>query len=228
MMHGKSADLAKRAIPSLRKARILITFGKFRPKKTLPSEASISSSSSFVRYPLSRKQYGVMPTNGVVQAQPAPQNISPPNGVQQLFVAGQVVAAPVLPYPLPTSMPNANSAWTVAAPPRNPTAPGTGVFIPPGSVHFPQTQQLPGASISAEVTPVPNDLALSAKSCTENASFINDTSCKTSPKIVTRVTEPNLECNGCLTTGNAATNPEQHNAVDEKLVNNHLAGNVVK
>ncbi|XP_042408634.1 RNA demethylase ALKBH10B-like [Zingiber officinale] len=222
VMHGKSADLAKRAIPSLTKARILLTFGKFRPKKTLPSDGYISSSSSFSRYPLSRKQYGVIPANGLVQAQPAPQNISPPNGVQQLFVAGPVVAAPVLPYPLPTSIPNANSGWTMAAPPRHPTAPrlpvpGTGVFIPPGSVHFPQTQQLPGASISAEVTYVPNDLAFSGKNCTENLSFINDTSCKTSPKIATGVTEPDPECNGCLTIGNAAANPEQRNAVDEKL-----------
>ncbi|XP_073100601.1 RNA demethylase ALKBH10B-like, partial [Elaeis guineensis] len=46
VMQGKSADLAKHAIPSLCKQRILLTFGKSQPKKTFPSEGMRFPSSS--------------------------------------------------------------------------------------------------------------------------------------------------------------------------------------
>ncbi|RWW18100.1 hypothetical protein GW17_00017942, partial [Ensete ventricosum] len=191
VMEGKSADLAKRAIPSLRKQRILLTFGKSQPKNTFPSEGLFSPSSAacpasasssarptnFSRHPPGRK----------LQVPPIhPQSMSPPNGVQSLFVA-----------------PPTTAGRTVAAPPMHPTprfpVPGTGVFLPPGSVHLPPpSQQLPVAPISSGAQK-PN--------CNNDAS----------PKNIQDLTRPKLESDGCLSIDNASPD-EQKNVAAKKLV----------
>ncbi|KAJ8476295.1 hypothetical protein OPV22_020022 [Ensete ventricosum] len=191
VMEGKSADLAKRAIPSLRKQRILLTFGKSQPKNTFPSEGLFSPSSAacpasasssarptnFSRHPPGRK----------LQVPPIhPQSMSPPNGVQSLFVA-----------------PPTTAGRTVAAPPMHPTprfpVPGTGVFLPPGSVHLPPpSQQLPVAPISS---------GAQKPSCNNDAS----------PKNIQDLTRPKLESDGCLSIDNASPD-EQKNVAAKKLV----------
>lgn len=208
-MEGKSADLAKRAIPSLRKQRILMTFGKSQPKNAFPSEGLFSPSSAacpasasssarptnFSRHPPGRK----------LQVPPMhPQSTSLPNGVQPLFMA-----PPVVP---PTTV-----GWTVAAPPMHPNpafpVPGTGVFLPPGSVHSPPSQQRPVAPISSGAFYAPQTFASSESNGSEKPNCNNDAS----PKNTQDLTEPKLEYDGCLSIDNAAPD-EQKNVAANKLV----------
>ncbi|XP_064969768.1 RNA demethylase ALKBH10B isoform X4 [Musa acuminata AAA Group] len=233
VMQGKSADLAKRAIPSLRKPRILVTFGKSRPKKTLPSEASFFPSSAVYpasgpssarppnssRHPSGRRNYGVIPTTGVLQAPSIhPQSMSP-NGVQPLFVAAApVVASSAMPYPAPTMTPPATAGWTVTAPPRHPSprlpVPGTGVFLPPGSVHLPPSQQLQMVPVPAESSYAPQQTFALPES-----NGVEKPNCNSyaSPKNVKDSAVPSLKTKS---TGNAGANKEQQSAVAEKPVNN--------
>ncbi|XP_028767081.1 RNA demethylase ALKBH10B isoform X1 [Neltuma alba] len=144
-MQGKSADFARHALPSIRKQRILVTFTKSQPRKSMPSDAqrlasSASShwgpppsrSSNHVRHHLGPKHYAPAPTTGVLPAPPIRAQIPPPNGIQPLFVPAQV--APPMPFPAPVPIPPGSTGWT-AAPPRHPPpripVPGTGVFLPP-------------------------------------------------------------------------------------------------
>lgn len=214
-MQGKSADLAKRAIPSLRKTLILLTFGKYRPKKTLlPSEGTFSTSSasnplsiptsarpsSCSRYPSARKPYGIMPANGILHAQQAPQIMLSPNGVQPHFAAAPMVAPP------------ATGGWATVSPmnatgPR-PPVPGTGVFLPPGSVHIYPTQQLPGTPTSVET--------IYGNGSEKPAS--NSNASDSSPNITTDLIEPVPECNSdgwCLDTAAVAPNQEHHHSVEK-------------
>nr|XP_018679072.1 PREDICTED: uncharacterized protein LOC103977152 isoform X4 [Musa acuminata subsp. malaccensis] len=233
VMQGKSADLAKRAIPSLRKQRILVTFGKSRPKKTLPSEASFFPSSAVYpasgpssarplnssRHPSGRRNYGVIPTTGVLQAPSIHPHSMSPNGVQPLFVAAApVVASSAMPYPAPTMTPPATAGWTVTAPPRHPSprlpVPGTGVFLPPGSVHLPPSQQLQMVPVPAESSYAPQQTFALPES-----NGVEKPNCNSyaSPKNVKDSTVPSLKTKS---TGNAGANKEQQSAVAEKPVNN--------
>ncbi|KAL7181072.1 hypothetical protein ACSBR1_040020 [Camellia fascicularis] len=138
VMQGKSADFAKHAIPSLRKQRILITFAKSHPKKTisgdgprLPSAAVAPSHwgpppsrspNHHIRHPVP-KHYGPVPTTGVLPVPPIrPQLAPPPNGIPPLFM------------PAPVAIPPASAGWSVPStrhPPPRLLVPGTGVFLPP-------------------------------------------------------------------------------------------------
>lgn len=151
-MQGKSADISKHAIPSLRKQRILVTFMKRSLKKSgfsdtsrLPLAPHMSAAqsswgpalnrSSSRAHQSSTKQYGMIPATGVL---PAPairaQHLPAPSGMQPLFVAAPV-ASPV-PFPAPVTLAPSSATWQ-PVPPRHPTPrlplPGTGVFLPPGS-----------------------------------------------------------------------------------------------
>lgn len=240
VMQGKSADLAKRAIPALRKQRFLLTFGKSRPKNTLPTVHPASGLSSvrspnFYRHPSGRKYYGDIPTTGVLQALPFhSQNMPPPNGAQPVFVTPPVVASAAVPYPTPTMMAPTTAGWTVAAPPRHTApqvpVPGTGVFLPPGSVHLPPSQQFSVVPISVAASYTPHAFASPESNGVEKPSCNNDASPKISPKTslnsITDLTGPKLEHNGCLSAGNAAPDEEQQ-AVANKFVNK-LTENVAK
>ncbi|KAA8529874.1 hypothetical protein F0562_034522 [Nyssa sinensis] len=157
VMQGRSADFAKHAIPSLRKLRILVTFTKSQPKKTTASDGQRlaspaaappshwgpppSRSSNHIRHPVP-KNYGPVPTTGVLPAPPIRPQLGPPNGIQPLFVPTPV--APAMSFPASVALPPASAGWPAAhqrhPPPRLPV-PGTGVFLPPpGSGN--STQQL--------------------------------------------------------------------------------------
>lgn len=166
-MQGKSADIAKHAIPCIRKQRIIVTFTKSQPKKSMPSDGPRIPSpgvapSSHWGPPPSRspnhirhsgpKHYAPVPTTGVLPAPPIRPQIPPPNGVQPLFVTAPV--APAMPFPAPVPIPPGASGWA-AAPPRHPPprppVPGTGVFLPPqGSSNSSNPQQVP--SIETNLT----------------------------------------------------------------------------
>ncbi|KAI7995712.1 RNA demethylase ALKBH10B [Camellia lanceoleosa] len=164
VMQGKSADFAKHAIPSLRKQRILITFAKSHPKKTisgdgprLPSAAVAPSHwgpppsrspNHHIRHPVP-KHYGPVPTTGVLPVPPIrPQLAPPPNGIPPLFM------------PAPVAIPPASAGWSVPStrhPPPRLLVPGTGVFLPPPGSGNSSTQQLPSTmtaetNFSAETT----------------------------------------------------------------------------
>lgn len=179
-MQGRSSDLARHAIPSLRKQRILITLTKSQPRRTttpndgqrFPSAPVAPSShwvpppsrspNNHVRHPMGPpKHYVPVPTSvGVLQAPAGRPQLAPaPNGMQPIFVPAAAVA-PAMPFAAaPVALPPASSGgWAAAPPPRHPPPPrppvcGTGVFLPPGSGNSP-TQPPPlaneGFSIGTE------------------------------------------------------------------------------
>lgn len=163
-MQGKSTDFARHAIPSIRKQRILVTFTKSQPRKSLPGDAQRpatsaasshwgpppSRSTNHNRHHLGPKHYGTVPTTGVLPAPPIRATIPAPNGMQPLFVTAPVV--PPMSFPAPVPIPPGSTGWT-AAPPRHPPpripVPGTGVFLPPpGSGNNNSSQQLPAATLT--------------------------------------------------------------------------------
>ncbi|XP_022776546.1 uncharacterized protein LOC111318141 [Durio zibethinus] len=154
VMQGKSADFAKYALPSVRKQRILVTFTKYQPKKSITdnqrlSSPSVSQSSQWgpppsrslnnFRHSAGPKHYAAIPTTGVLPAPPIRPQIPPPNGVQTLFVPTPV--APAIPFPAPVPIPPGSTGWPAAPPPRLPV-PGTGVFLPPPGSGNSSPQQL--------------------------------------------------------------------------------------
>ncbi|KAJ4961192.1 hypothetical protein NE237_021102 [Protea cynaroides] len=246
MMQGRSADLAKYAISSLRKQRILVTFTKSQPKKTMSSDnlrlssstATPSSSAwgpppsrplNHVHHPAGPKHYGAMPTTGVL---PAPsirqQHLPPPNGMQPLFVPAPV--APVVPYPGPVQLQPASAGWA-AVPPRHPPPrlpiPGTGVFLPPpGSGQSPPPQRAQ-QQMPANGTEV--NLAAEMPSPQENENGLdrsngNDTA---SPKGKLEGKVQKQECNGNIRTidgGTIVGKEEQQQVGNHKKVGNKAAG----
>lgn len=169
VMQGKSSDLARHAIPSIRKQRIILTFGKSNPRRPFPIENSripispVSSSQSSWIAPSGRpsaprhsssglKHYGVVPATGVLPPPSLrPQHIPPPNGIQPLFAS-------------PTQVPQTITMVTpsIHPGPRLPV-PGTGVFLPPpGSGHSPPLQPPPSSfsddsSITLEIESQPEN-----------------------------------------------------------------------
>ncbi|KAL0697755.1 hypothetical protein Bca4012_053877 [Brassica carinata] len=142
VVEGKSADLAKFAIHSIRKQRILITFTKSQPGNGHnwgPPPLSRSPNHHHNRQP---KHYPVMQlpttTTGVL---PTPSHRSPPNhgAVQPVFIApSPPPLAPSMPFPggvVPgaTSWPMLPHTRHQSPPQPRMPIPGTGVFLPPGS-----------------------------------------------------------------------------------------------
>lgn len=160
-MQGKSTDFARHALPSIRKQRILVTFTKSLPKKSLPNDGQRPAASSHWGPPPNRsysnhnnhhhmgpKHYATDPTSGVLSVPPIRPTIPPPNSMQPLLVAAPVV--PPMPFPAPVPIPPGSTGWTATPPPRHPPprvlAPGTGVFLPPPGSSNSSSQQLPATS----------------------------------------------------------------------------------
>ncbi|XP_061373801.1 RNA demethylase ALKBH10B [Gastrolobium bilobum] len=215
-MQGKSTDFAKHAIPSIRKQRILVTFTKSQPRKSLPSDAQrlashwgppSSRSPNHMRHHLGPKHYATVPTTGVLPAPPIRPQIPPPNGMQPLFVTAPVV--PPMPFPAPVPIPPPGSAGWTAAPPRHPPpripAPGTGVFLPP-----------PGSGNSSQHLPGPGGTNLTVETPTivekENGKS-NHNSTSASPKGKMQ----KQECNGHV--DKSQVEAEQDS--DDKAAENH-------
>lgn len=156
-MQGKSAEFAKYALPSIRKQRMLITFTKYQPRKTIPNDnqrlpsPAVAPSSQWG--PSSRlpnhvchtgglKHYAPISATGVLPAPPIRPQIPPPNGVQSLFIPTPIT--PAMPFPTPVPVPAGSTGWA-AAPPRHPPprlhVPGTGVFLPPSGSGNPSSPQ---------------------------------------------------------------------------------------
>ncbi|BAT98834.1 uncharacterized protein HKW66_Vig0251720 [Vigna angularis] len=163
VMQGKSTDLAKHALPSIHKQRILVTFTKSQPKTSLPSDSQRlsppltshwapppSRNPNHMRHQLGPKHYPTVPATGVL---PAPSIRAPPNSMQTLFVPAAV--APPISYPPAVPIPPGSTGWASAPqrhpPPRMPV-PGTGVFLPPPGSGTTSSQHLPDGNPSGENT----------------------------------------------------------------------------
>ncbi|KAE8732054.1 anthranilate synthase component II-like [Hibiscus syriacus] len=168
MMEGKSLDFAKHALPSVRKQRVLVTFTKYQPKKSMadnqrPLSPSVCQSSQWgppssrlpthFHHSAGPKHYAAIPTTGVLPAAGVRPQIPPPNVVQPLFVPAPV--APAIQFPSPVPISPGSTGWSAAAAQRHFAPhlpiPGTGVFLPPpGSNSRPQ--QLTIANVPVETT----------------------------------------------------------------------------
>lgn len=162
VMQGLSADLAKHALPSIRKQRILVTLTKSQLEKTVfgngprgptfaggPPAAhrgscpppSKSSNHSLRPSSAPRHYNSPAPASNVILPPPGPVACPPPNGIQPIYVS-----TPVPPPPMPFPAPPAPVGW-VAPHPRNPPprvlVPGTGVFFPPCSGNQPNHSLVP-------------------------------------------------------------------------------------
>lgn len=151
-MQGKSADIAKHAISSIRKQRILVTFTKSQPKKLTPTDGQRLASPGIapsphwglppgrppnhIRHPTGPKHFAPIPTTGVLPAPAIRAQIPPTNGVPPIFVSPPVT--PAMHFPAPVPIPPGSTGWTAAPPRHTPPpppprlpVPGTGVFLPP-------------------------------------------------------------------------------------------------
>ncbi|RAL48058.1 hypothetical protein DM860_017849 [Cuscuta australis] len=167
VMQGLSADLAKHALPSIRKLRILVTLTKSQLEKTVSGNGprgptfagppaahrvscpppSKSPNHSF-RPSAPRHYNSPAPASNVIPPPPAPIACPPlpPNGIQPIFVSTPLPSPP-MPFPAPP----APVGWVATPHPRNPPpprvlVPGTGVFFPPGSGNPPNHSLVPTPS----------------------------------------------------------------------------------
>lgn len=229
-MQGKSADFAKRAIPCTHKQRILLNFGKSVARKHLPAETAqftppltppptwgpSSRPANMAHHPQSPKPFGYAPASGVLPA-PAvgPHHVSPPDGMQPLFVATSPVSAAAIPFTPAVPLPNITAAWIPEAtprpsPPRFP-GPGTGVFLPPGSGHPLPHQMMPGSHGHGE----PNSPQGSSSAYLQNKiagkELTNgNLSPKSSPTKRSYTTEK-AECNGSSNGGSSFADEKHQN-----------------
>ncbi|XP_004513243.1 RNA demethylase ALKBH10B-like isoform X2 [Cicer arietinum] len=200
-MQGRSTDFAKHAIPSIHKQRILVTFTKSQPKKSLPIDAQGVAapatshwSATPTRSPnhishnlLAPKHYSTVQVTGVL---PAPSLHAPPNSMQPLFMPAPV--APPMQFSTPVPVPSGSTGWTTA-PPRHPPprvlVPGTGVFLPPpGSAN--SSHHLQGTS-----TEVNLGVGTPTSSIKENGKS-NHSNTSVSPKGKMSGNIEKQECNG--------------------------------
>lgn len=208
VMQGKSADLAKRAIPSLCKQRILLTVGKSMSKKTLISEGLFSSPAGHPTFdPLSVRTH---PSSSALFVQPIhPLGIQPPNGAQPLFV--QPLAAAPFPSPMLSA--------ALIHPGHRQSVSGTGVFLPPGSIHPAPPKHTSTEVIDAsQVVTLPDSNASERPICNGDAS--PKIQRKTSPNSTAGSAGPKLESNGCSSNTDSAPSSEQQDAVTKKLASN--------
>ncbi|KAJ6431628.1 hypothetical protein OIU84_019001 [Salix udensis] len=210
VMQGKSSDMAKHAIPMIRKQRILITFTEYQPNKytstdgpRLPSHSVAPSSHwspppsrslNHLRHPVP-KHHAAIPTTAVLPVPPIRPQIPPPNGVQPIFMT--TPAAAPMPFPAPVPIPPVSTGWSTASS-RHSSArlpapiPGTGVFLPPpGSGHASSPLQLSTAATEM------NFLTETA-SLPEKENGPGKSSCDTSgaPKEKLAERTQRLDCNG--------------------------------
>ncbi|RZC61802.1 hypothetical protein C5167_023544 [Papaver somniferum] len=217
-LEGKSADFAKHALPSIRKQRILITFTKFQPKKSMVIPSSIPPSASALPWgpptlrPPSQfrpKHFIPVSATGVLPVPSIhPPHLTPLNSIQPVFVAAPL--APPVPYPAPVPIPSpASAGWTAVVPARHPPPPrfplpGTGVFLPPGSSGNspPAPPHQLGLPIASEV----NSAVDTSLSNENNVEGLNCTDAKVaSPKSRVDAEVKRQESNGCVTgTGNGS------------------------
>ncbi|KAL5218583.1 hypothetical protein ABZP36_019267 [Zizania latifolia] len=255
VLQGKSADVAKRAIPATRRQRILLSFGKSLSRKHIPSESVSrftpqmapppmpwgppSRPANMARHSLSPKHFGYAPTSGVLTAPTiGPHHIPPSDGMQPLFVAPAPVAAATIPFPPAVPLPNSTTAWMAeasprSAPPRVPV-PGTGVFLPPGSGHQLPHQMMAASQAHAEPNSPTDSSAYVYNKNTVLEMANGNVSPKSSPSKKSYTAEQKPECNGSSNGGSSLVDEkstvgkEQQNGGIKKAGNNKVQPNAAK
>uniref|UniRef100_A0A1J3I669 Hydroxyproline-rich glycoprotein family protein n=1 Tax=Noccaea caerulescens TaxID=107243 RepID=A0A1J3I669_NOCCA len=174
VVEGKSADLAKFAMQSTRKQRILVTFTKYQPRNSTtgshwaPPPPSRSPNHS-IRYPIvPPKHYPLIPATGVL---PTP-SLRPPNGaVQPMFIAPSPP-----PLPFPGGVPPGPTVWPLPPHPRQQPppqprvpVPGTGVFLPPGSAQEQGSQEKSSNSNGSNSAEGKLELKMKEEACNGSA-----------------------------------------------------------
>ncbi|KAI4382337.1 hypothetical protein MLD38_008313 [Melastoma candidum] len=174
VMQGLAADLAKHAIPPIRKQRILVTFTKCQPRKPIPGDARVPAPTAVqppqwglptprplnhVPHPAASKHFPPGPgTTGALPATAIHPQISATNGMPTLYVAAPVV--PAIPFPGPVAIPATPSGWTTVPqrhpPPPHLPAPGTGVFLPPQGSGNPSSPELSSGEQNRNASVSPN------------------------------------------------------------------------
>ncbi|TXG57129.1 hypothetical protein EZV62_018442 [Acer yangbiense] len=210
-MQGRSADFAKHAIPSIRKQRVIVTFTKSQPKKSIPNDGQRLPSPALVPSPpwgpppsrspnhirhSGPKHYAPVPTTGVLPAPAIRSQIPPPNGVAPLFVTAPV--SPAMAFPAAVPIPPGSTGWLAAPPRHHPPPrlpiPGTGVFLPPpGSGGGSSPQQVP--TTATEVNLSTETTSIAEK---ENVSGKSNHHTVASPKEKLDGKAQKQECNGSL------------------------------
>uniref|UniRef100_A0ACD5XDW7 Uncharacterized protein n=1 Tax=Avena sativa TaxID=4498 RepID=A0ACD5XDW7_AVESA len=255
VLQGRSADVAKRSIPTTRKQRILLTFGKSVPRKLIPPESAARSTPPLTPPPMpwgppsrpasmrphspSPQHFGYAPTSSVLPAPTAgpPHHIPPSDGMQPLFVAPAPVAAAAIPFPAAVPLSNTAPAWIPEAaprpaPPRLPV-PGTGVFLPPGSGHqlLPPHQMIQASHAHAEPNS-PRGLPAYAHNKAAGLEMSNGSASPRSSATTKRpdAIDAKSECNGSSNGGHSSVDArkEQHNGGMKKAGNSKAEPSAAK
>ncbi|KAG8100907.1 hypothetical protein GUJ93_ZPchr0444g28993 [Zizania palustris] len=214
VLEGKSADVAKRALPATCKQRILLSFGKSGSRKHVQSESSLPiappltpppmpwgaalRSGNISSYPSSPKQLVYSPSNRVpVVSTPGLDQI-PSNGMQTVFAAPAPVTPKAVPFASAVTLPNAAATWMAETAPR-PASPrfpfqGTGVFLPPGSGHPHPAQKL-GVKHADAKPYFPQESSASPSGVSACVHKANG-SVSSKPTRKNDITEPKPVCNG--------------------------------
>lgn len=240
LMHGKSVECAKRAIPATRKQRVILNFGKSIARKHIPAESprftppltpppmpwgQSSRPANISRHPQSPKHFGYAPASGVLPAAAVgPHHVPPPDGMQPLVVAPAPVSAAAIPFTPAVPLPNTTATWIqeVAprpAPPRFP-GPGTGVFLPPGSGHPLPHQMMPASHGHGEPNSPQGSSAYLHNKITGKEMSNGNVSPKNSPTKRSYTAEEKPECNG--SSNGAGSSADEKSAVGIEQQNGSL------
>ncbi|XP_006662146.2 RNA demethylase ALKBH10B-like isoform X2 [Oryza brachyantha] len=162
VFEGKSADIAKRALPATCKQRVLLSFGKSVSRKHVQPESSLLITppltpppmpwgaplrpGNIAIHPLSPTHLVYDPTNRApTDSTPALHQI-PSNSMHTVFLAPAPVIPKAVPFGSAVTLTNTGATWMAEAAPRpaSPRLPfqGTGVFLPPGAGNPSPAQKL--------------------------------------------------------------------------------------
>ncbi|KAE8654455.1 RNA-dependent RNA polymerase 1 [Hibiscus syriacus] len=136
VMEGKSTYFAKHALPSVRKQRILVSFTKCQPRK------SVSDNQRLILPLILQSSRQCLPPNR------SPNHFRHSVGCKYYEVVPTTVA-PSIPFSAPVPVPPGSTAWPAPPPRHSPPhlpVPGTGVFLPPPGSNNSSPQLLPSTA----------------------------------------------------------------------------------
>ncbi|KAF0929159.1 hypothetical protein E2562_016398 [Oryza meyeriana var. granulata] len=209
---GKSADIAKRALPATCEQRVLLSFGKSVSRKHVQLENSLLITppltppmpwgapfrpGNIAIHPLSPKQLVYDPSNRIPAVSIPGLHQIPSNGIQTVFVAPAPVTPKAVPFAPAVTWTNTGATWMAEAAPRpaSPRLPfqGTGVFLPPGSGNPPPAQKL-GVKHADAKPFFPREPSASSGVAAREHKANGSVSSKATRK--DNITEPKPVCNG--------------------------------
>ncbi|EAY77528.1 hypothetical protein OsI_32569 [Oryza sativa Indica Group] len=236
VFEGKSADIAKRALPATSKQRILLSFGKSVSRKHVQSESSLLITppltpppmpwaaplrpGNIAIHPSSPKQLVYNPSNRVPAVSTPGLHHIPSNGIQTVFVAPLPITPKAVPFASAVTLPNSTAAWIAEAAPRpaSPRLPlqGTGVFLPPGSGNPPPAQKL-GVKHADAKPFFPQESSASSSGVSARAHKANG-SVSSKPTRKDDMAEAKPKCNGSSDGGSSVAHAKATGGLEEQNV----------